>query len=149
MKSIGLLTRLRVVVDTNVFVSAFIWGGNPRKVIQKWLREEFVLLLSPFLLAEIILVLKRFGFDQADQQRLRYILENNSLKFFPKRKVHLCSDEKNNQVLDLCLAGRADYLITGDKELLAIKDFQGTKIVSVKEFLVSRKKDKDVSVSET
>lgn len=128
-------TKLRVVVDTNVFVSAFIWGGNPQKVIRKWLKGELILLLSPFLLAEILLVLERFGFNQKDLQKLRYILEIHSLKLAPRRKVTLCRDKKDNQVLDLCLAGKADYLVTGDKDLLAIKKFQKTKIVSAKEFL--------------
>lgn len=128
-------TKLRVVVDTNVFVSAFIWGGTPKKVITKWLKGEFILLVSPFLLTEIVLVLERFGFSKKDLQKLRHILEGQSLKFVPKRKVTLCRDKKDNQILDLCLTGKADYLVTGDKDLLAVKKFQKTKIVSAKEFL--------------
>ena len=135
MKPTKSLTKLRVVVDTNVFVSGLVWGGNPRKVIKKWLQGKFLLLLSPFLLTEIILVLKRFGFTREDLQKLRYILERNSLKFFPKRKTTLCRDPKDNQILDLCLVGKADYLVTGDKDLLEIKKFHRTKIVLLKEFL--------------
>ena len=129
MKSTKLLIKPRIVVDTNVFVSAFIWGGNPGGVIDKWLNREFILLLSPFLLTETILVLERFGLQKRDLEKLKHILENNSLKFFPKRKVNLCRDKKDNQVLDLCLIGKANYLVTGDKDLLTIKKFQKTKIV--------------------
>lgn len=135
MRSTNSSTKLRVVVDTNVFVSAFIFGGNPGKVIKRWLEGKFVLLLSPFLLTEIISVLERFGFEKQDLEKLRYILEDNSLKIFPKRKVTLCHDEKDNQILDLCLFGKADYLVTGDKDLLAIKKFPKTKILFPKKFL--------------
>ena len=137
MRSTKSSTRLRIVVDTTVFVSAFIWGGQPKKVIKKWLEGEVILLLSPFLLSEIILVLKRFDFSQGDLQKIRHILENNSLKFLPGGKIRVCRDEKDNQVLDLCLAGQADFLVTGDKDLLTLKKFRRTQILSPKEFLTN------------
>ncbi|MCG2686317.1 putative toxin-antitoxin system toxin component, PIN family [Candidatus Parcubacteria bacterium] len=137
MRSTKSSTRLRIVVDTNVFVSAFIWGGRPKRVIKKWLGGKFILLLSPFLLSEIILVLKRFDFSQGDLQKIRHILENNSLKFLPEGKVKVCRDEKDNQVLDLCLAGQADFLVTGDKDLLTLKKFRRTQILSPKELLTN------------
>ena len=135
MKSTKSSTRPRVVVDTNVFVSAFIWGGQPKKVIQEWLRGKFILLLSPFLLSEIILVLQRFGFSRRDLEKIREILEDNSLKFIPPRKTRQCRDAKDNRVLDLCLAAKADFLVTGDKDLLVLKKFRQTKILAPKEFL--------------
>lgn len=136
MRSIKSSTKLQVVVDTNVFVSAFIWGGNPKSVIQKWLEGNFELLLSPFLLTEILLVLKRFCFDESDLRRLKNILENNALKFIPKRKVSICRGKKDNQILALCFAGKADYLVTGDRDLLTIKKrFHHTLILTPKKFL--------------
>lgn len=135
MKLSKLSTKWRVVVDTNIFVSAFIWGGNPKKIVKRWLKGKFILLLSPFLLSEIVLRLRRFGFTPDDLRKLRHILETNSLKFRPKRKTNLCRDKKDNQILDLCLVGRADYLVTGDKDLLAIKKFRSTEIVSARKFL--------------
>ena len=135
MKFTKSLTKSLVVVDTNIFVSAFIWGGQPKRVIEKWLKGKFILLLSPFLLSEIILVLERFGFSQPDLRKIRYILEDNSLKFLPKKKVKVCRDEKDNQVLDLCLAGQANFLVTGDKDLLTLKKFCQTQIFTPKEFL--------------
>ena len=135
MKSTESLIRWLVVVDTNVFVSAFIWGGQPGIVVKKWLKGKFILLLSPFLLSEIILVLARFGFSQRDLQKIRHILEDNSLKNFPKKEVKLCRDKKDNQILDHCLAGKADFLVTGNKDLLTIKRFHQTQILTPREFL--------------
>jgi putative PIN family toxin of toxin-antitoxin system len=135
MKSIKSSIASRVVVDTNVFVSALIWGGNPGKVIELWQKGTFILLLSPFLLTEILLTLERFGFSQGDLKRLQLILERHSFKLTPSRAVSVCRDNKDNQILDLCLVGKADYLITGDKDLLVLQEFQGTKIVEPKKYL--------------
>lgn len=135
MKPTRLLTNLRVVIDTNVFVSAFIWGGNPEKIIKAWLKGKFVLLISPILLAEILLVLERLGMDVREIQQTRDILERHGLKVSPSKKITLCRDPKDDAVLDLCAVGKADYLITGDKDLLQIKKFKETEILQPKEFL--------------
>lgn len=134
-KPTSLLIKPRVVVDTNVFISAFIWGGNPAKIINLWKQEMIELIISPFLFSEIILVFERFEFPQKDLELLQQILEEKSSKFLPKRKTKICRDKKDNQVLDLCLSGKADFLITGDKDLLELKQFRQTKIIKPRDFL--------------
>lgn len=130
-----LLTKWQVVIDSNVFVSALIWGGLPVQVINLWQQGAVALLISPYLLSEILLVLQRFNFPQYKLENFREDLEKNTTKLLPKRRVKICRDEKDNQILDLCLAGRANFLITGDKDLLVLKDFHSTKILKPQEFL--------------
>lgn len=127
--------KWRIVIDTNVFVSAFIFGGKPKSIVQLWLKDKFILILSPFLLTEILLVLKRFGFNSNDLQSLRLILEEHSLHFSPISKAKICRDLKDNAILDLCAASKADFLITGDKDLLVLKQFSITKILEPVQFL--------------
>lgn len=129
------LPKPRVVVDTNVLVSAFVWGGHPQKVVAAWLDNKFVLLLSPFLLTEILKTLNKFGYTEADLQELRSLLENHTLQIMPSQKVSHCRDPKDNQIIDLSLAGQAQFLVTGDKDLLTLKSFRGTKILRPKDFL--------------
>ena len=93
----------------------------------------------PWLLAEILEVVQRLGMSIIQTTRLQSLLEEHSLKVFPVAKVKVCRDPKDNQVLDLCLAGRADYLVTGDKDLLTLKKFDGTQIVGAREFLKEAK----------
>jgi len=128
-------TKLRVVIDTNVFISGLIWGGNPKKVLEAWLFQKFDLLISPDLCFEIIDVYQRFNNPKEEVNKLIFYLETKTIKIIPKNKVNVCRDEKDNQILALCLAGNADFLITGDKDLLALKEFKKTKIVKTKEFL--------------
>ena len=137
--STKLSTKWRAVIDTNVLVSGLMWGGKPGQVIEMWLSGELELLLSPWLLAEILEVVQRLGMSIIQTNRLQSLLEEHSLKVFPVAKAKVCRDPKDNQVLDLCVAGRADYLVTGDKDLLILKEFDGTQIVGVREFLKEAK----------
>jgi putative PIN family toxin of toxin-antitoxin system len=130
-------TRPRVVIDANVFVSALIWGGSPKKVIDLWLKNKFELCISPETLFEIITVLERLRVEQKIVQRFQEIIIDHSIKIIPQKKFKTCSDPKDNKYLDLCFKCKADYLITGDKHLLILKQFMGTKILKPVEFLAS------------
>lgn len=134
MPSTNSSIKPRVVIDTNVFVSAFLAGGRPQKIINLWLEGRIVVLLSPFLLTEILNTLAKFGFTQTDLINLQAILEEHTLKIIPKKQAKVCRDPKDNQVLDLAVAGQADYLVTGDKDLLTLKEFHATKILKPAEF---------------
>lgn len=127
--------KLRVVIDTNVFISGLIWGGNPKIILESWLRGKFTLLMSPYLCFEIVSVYERFNNPKEDVERLKLYLETQTIKIFPRKKVNVCRDKKDNQILGLCLVGEADFLITGDKDLLSLKKFGNTKILKPKEFL--------------
>jgi len=127
--------KLRVVVDTNVFISGLLWGGNPGKILNLWLWGKFNLLMSPYLCFEILDVYQKFDNPSQDIEKLRLYLETKTIKIIPKKKVRVCRDPKDNQILALCWVGQADFLITGDKDLLSLKEFKNTKIVRPKEFL--------------
>lgn len=127
--------KLRVVIDTNVFISGLIWGGNPKIILESWLRGKFTLLMSPYLCFEIVSVYERFNNPKEDVERLKLYLETQTIKILPRKKVNVCRDKKDNQILGLCLVGEADFLITGDKDLLSLKKFGNTKILKPKEFL--------------
>jgi putative PIN family toxin of toxin-antitoxin system len=80
-------------------------------------------------------VYQRFNNPKEEVDKLLFYLETKTIKIIPKNKVKVFRDEKDNQILALFLAGNADFLITGDKDLLAVKEFKKTKIVKTKEFL--------------
>lgn len=127
--------KYRVVIDTNVFVSGVLFGGNCEKVLSLFLEKKFDLLISPEIASEIIRKIELFGADLRVIDDLKYIIGEGSIKVVPKNKVNVCRDPKDNIFLELSLGGRADYLVTGDKDLLEIKEFKGTKIVKPKEFI--------------
>ncbi|MBL7159252.1 putative toxin-antitoxin system toxin component, PIN family [Candidatus Microgenomates bacterium] len=129
--------RPRVIVDTNVFISAIFWGGNPLKVINLWrVEEKYDLIISPEILAEIISKLKyKFFLPQSLLNEWKELLTSRAILIIPKDKVNLCRDSQDNILLESALAGKTDFLITGDKDLLSLKQFKKTQIVSPKQFL--------------
>ena len=77
-------TKLLVVIDTNVFISGVFWGGKPQAVIQAWQKNKLVLLLSPYLLAEISTVLERFS--ASDKQKETITAKTRRTKNCTSRK---------------------------------------------------------------
>ena len=128
-------TKFRVVIDTNIFVSAFLGSNNAQAIIHLWEQGIFILLMSPYLSSEVLLTLERFDFPETEINYLKKILSEETEKMIPRPEVTICRDKKDNYILDLCLIGKADLLITGDKDLLTLKSFKTTKIVMAKKFL--------------
>lgn len=128
-----------VVLDTNIFLSGLIWGGNPKTILNGFHAEKFSLAFSEETFAEL-----GDKIDQKCQEFPEIALDGQKYKklwkkygeFFPiKTNFTLCRDPKDNKFLDLVFACKADFLITGDKDLLTLKDFKKTKIVTPRKFI--------------
>src|SRR3989344_5637541 len=126
----SLSTKLRVVVDTNVFISAIIWKGTPAKVINLWLKDQHCFYISPEILVEIYQILMKFNLPLVMVNQFKDLIEQHSQKIIPEKHFHVVRDEKDNKYLDLCFAANIDYLVTGDKDLLTLKQFKATRIVT-------------------
>ena len=124
-----------VVLDSNVFVSAIVWGGLPERVINFWLEGKFTLFISPAILFETLVVLEEFDVPHEVVNGFKYQIETRSVKIIPKTSLKICRDEKDDKFLELCLACQADFLVTGDRDLLVLKRFETTKIIKPREFL--------------
>lgn len=137
MKTKFIISSLRpnVVIDTNVFLSGLFFGGNPEKILRLWQNGEIEVLLSPELAAEIISKTKKFNSEQKFLEEWAYILNYGTTHVLVKETVSLCRDPKDNMLLALAKQGHADYLITGDKDLLSLKTLTPTRILSPREFL--------------
>jgi putative PIN family toxin of toxin-antitoxin system len=131
----------RLVVDTNVWVSAIFWGGNPRKIIEAWIDGKIFLVISVDLRRELYQTVSKKAkmlkiFPEFAAEWLE-IIDEKSVLVRPKEKVEICRDSKDNVLLEAAISGEANYLVTGDKDILVLKTFEGTKIVTPTEFLES------------
>lgn len=127
---------LKVVIDTNVFISAILFGGTPRNIINGWPEGKFILCLSPELKAEILNKLqKKFLLASENIQFIEEALDKSSQKYIPVRKLTICADPKDNFLLELAEEANADFLVSGDKHLLFLKYHKKTKIFSSKDFV--------------
>lgn len=131
---------MKVVVDTNVFISSLLnTEGNPRKLIDLWRFEQITLCISKDILAEYFAVLGRLGLsEEPEGQEL--------LQLFQKRynQVFLASvptisaiaeDPADNKFIECAVAARARYIVSGDRHLLNLKAFKGIQILPPTQFL--------------
>lgn len=131
---------MRVVVDTNVFISSFLnTEGNPRKVIDLWRFEKITLCLSKPILAEYFEVLGRFGMsEEPESAELVQLLQKRYNQFFLAAVPTISAiseDPADNKFIECAVAADAKCIISGDRHLLNLKLFKGIRILSPKEFL--------------
>jgi len=128
----------RIVVDTNIFISFLISDSFSK--LDKFLRENKVrLLFSEELLNEVLEVvsrpkMKKYFTDQDVTSLLDGISEHADLVEVTS-EINICRDKKDNFLLSLCVDGKADYLLTGDEDLLVIKKFKKTSIIKIGDYL--------------
>jgi uncharacterized protein len=129
----------RIVLDTNVIISALLFGGEPRSILGKVIEGELKLGLSRDILEETANVLsrKRFVLERDFISIISRELEDLAEMVFPGKKIdQVKQDPSDNRILECAEAFRADYLISGDKHLLQIKEYHGIKIVRPADFVV-------------
>jgi uncharacterized protein len=133
---------MRIVIDTNVLVSALLSPDSPPALVLHNLlvTPTASILLSPDLLAEYEVVLSRKKFitvfDATDVRLLLSAIAANSLFIVPSVVVTACEDADDNMVLALALDGFADCIVSGDNHLLKLHPFQQIPIINSADFLV-------------
>lgn len=127
---------LKVVIDTNVFISGVLYGGTPRQLLTLWISKKYIFCISPELKAEILIKLnKKFHLSSTTLSNIEEALDTYSRKYIPKQKVALCKDPQDNFLLELAQEARADYIVSGDKLVLELRQHNNTKIISPREFI--------------
>ena len=128
----------RVVIDTNVYISALVFGGVPQRVIQRAQGESWEICVSKPLMDEVAGTLEeKFGWSQAELDFALPPLWQRSTLVEPTAPVEVCVDPDDNRVLECVQAAGARFLITGDDHLLRLNQFENAAIVTPREFLVA------------
>ena len=128
----------RIVLDTNVLLSAFGWRGSPFEILRRTLQGQFRLLISPALVEELQRVLSypKFGFSAEDIARfLVTIAEGAEMVFAPRQLPVIAEDPADDRVLECAISGVADFIVSGDLHLKDLKIFNEIPILSPAEFL--------------
>jgi putative PIN family toxin of toxin-antitoxin system len=129
--------KIRIVIDTNVWISFFI--SKALKKLKGYLgKEDIVVLISDELFDELLEVLYRPRISKyikkEDVLEIIGLIQFKAEWIEIKQRTTICRDKKDNFLLDLAISGNADYLITGDNDLLVIDEFEGTEIVDFRAF---------------
>ncbi len=127
----------RVVADTNIYVSAMMFAGLPGSLLDLGLLQAFTLVISPPLLDELEDKLRvKFGVTAEDAATIRAKLEGVADVVAPDFVLHVVKDDPDdNRVLECAVAGKADYIVSGDRHLLKLKAHAGIPILTARQFL--------------
>lgn len=130
---------VRVVIDTNVFVSGLLKSDNPlSNVVDLFIEDKINLIISEEVFSEYIKVLLRPELKVKKDNIVRlisiFILKAEIIKVKTKLDI-IERDPSDNKFLECALDGKVDYIITGDKHLLELKKYKKIKIVDPKTFI--------------
>ena len=129
----------KAVLDTNVVISAVLFGGELDRMVKLWRKKKFIFLISREILEEYVRVLAypKFKLLKGDIDRIIYeeILPYTE-SLIVKAKIHFIKEDPTDNIfLECAKQGKAHYLVSGDKHLLSLKNYNGLKIISPGEFL--------------
>lgn len=131
-------TTLKIVADTNQFLSVFVFRGQLMKLVFELVLDEKIdLYISPALKNEVLEKLHYFDISTQVQNDIMSFIDEKGILVTPTVKVDVCRDPEDNFVLELSEEGQADYLITRDKDLLELpkQEWKNTKIIKPEGFL--------------
>lgn len=137
MKHYRASSKNRVVVDTNVWISGIVFGGKPEQVLRRLLDGAADLIISEELIAELR--------QKMTQKFPDYLTRFNKIEASVREDVELvkpdkflapvCRDPDDDKFIETALAGGANYIVSGDKDLLDIGKYQNIRIIKPAEFL--------------
>ena len=125
------------LIDTNVFVSALtLPGGRADHALRKVIAGEDSLALSRPIMDELLSVLARkFARDREELARVAVFLSDLGEIVDPEVSVSVLVDEPDNHILECALAAGADIIVTGDRAMFAAGEFEGVRILSLRDYL--------------
>lgn len=129
---------MKVVLDTNVLVSGIFWGGTPLKILTLWKDKKLDALASDAILDEYLRTIHRVAqkANRPDLYRAWSLFLPSRLKLIAIRKSFcLCRDPKDDMFIDCAIAGKARYIVSGDRDLLALEKVMSVRIVDARRFV--------------
>jgi uncharacterized protein len=136
------MNKIRVVLDSNVILSAALFKKSaPRQALDKALAIGQILISTPTL-AELEDIFNRPKFDKYISKSARTEFLNDLIQIVENveiiQSIRACRDRKDDKILELAVNGKAEYIITGDRDLLILNPFQNIAIISIQDFLEAR-----------
>lgn len=129
---------IKVVLDTNILISAIVFGGKPREVLEAAIKGKIQIVLTENIIKELKGVLEGNKFQYPTEITDLIIQELEALAEIikPKERITVIEkDPEDNRVLECAQKAQADFIVSGVMHLLEIHDFKGTKIVTAEKIL--------------
>ena len=127
---------MRVVLDTNVFISGIHWNGSSEKIIRAWMNKDFDLVSSLPIIKELVRILMSFKvpLDLDDISWWESLILEKAILVVPTEKINIVTDPDDNKFVEAALEGEAQYIVSKDKHLLILKEYGGIKVLHPDDF---------------
>lgn len=129
----------KAVLDTNVYLSALHFGGKPDLILRlsRGRAKRFELYTSPAILKEVSVVLSYDKFLWSEPRITKAIQRIVAMAEVveTKKSISVAPDETDNRILECAVKAKANYIVSGDKHLLDLKEYEGIKIIAPAQFL--------------
>ena len=128
---------MKVVLDTNIFISALtLPGGQAEKAVLGAVEGRFELAMSKPIMHEVLGVLARkFDRNAEELARVAVFLMELGEVVHPRKTLKVLRDDPDNRILECALTAHAKVIVTGDRAMLALGEYKGVRVVSLREFL--------------
>ena len=129
---------MRVILDTNILVSGIFFRGIPGKIVDAWINEAFSLFTSPAILREYTRTIAEFSLKHDEilsYEWLQTLAELSRMIPDSANAASYCRDKDDDKFIHCAIAAKADYLVTGDKDLTSLQQAFPFKIISPTKFL--------------
>lgn len=129
---------LSVVSDTNIYISALEFGGTPERFLRFAEAGGFQLVISDAIMTEVAKVLRgdKFRWPEEEIAKAQRQIARFTKHVQPTETLHvIAADPPDNRILECAATAQADYIVSGDKHLLGLKQFGNTRILKVAEFM--------------
>jgi uncharacterized protein len=128
---------VRVVFDTNIFVSALgLPGGNANHAIRRVIDGRDRLIVSRPIINELLDVLARkFRRDAEDLARVAVFVADLGEMVETRRRLRVLTDDADNRILECAVAGDAEAIVTGDRAMLRLRKYRGIRILNLRDYV--------------
>ncbi|MEK7547868.1 MAG: putative toxin-antitoxin system toxin component, PIN family [Patescibacteria group bacterium] len=126
---------MKIVLDTNVFISGIFWNGYPHQILMLWVSNKINILVTKKILSEYFRILNKIDCSKDITKKWGAFIIENSLLLEDKELVQFCRDPEDNKFLNCAITGGANYIVSGDNDLLSLKVIGSIKIVNPSQFL--------------
>jgi putative PIN family toxin of toxin-antitoxin system len=133
---------VRVVFDSNIYISALtLPGGQAAKALFRILDGADTLLISKPILDEVLSILARkFSHDRDELSQVAVTLTEMAEVVKPSHAITILADDPDNRILECAEEGDADYIVTGDKAMLNLKQHRGVRVIPLREYLSGKER---------
>lgn len=134
---------IKLVLDTNIFISGFLWEGNEAELIRKIERKEAINFINPEILLEIEKVINRDKFKEllikanlTADEILQKIISISHIVVGPEMRENIIkADPTDDKFIECAINAKADYIVSGDRHLLDLREYRNIKMVTTSEAL--------------